>query len=33
MRYGCGWLEILDAVRMWLVGDTRCGADVVGWKY
>ena len=33
MRCGCGWLKVLDAVRMLSVVGIRCGVDVVGWKY
>ena len=33
MRYGCGRLEVLDAVCRWSVGGTRCGVDVDGWRF
>ena len=30
MWFGCGRLEVLDAVWMWSVGGTRSNVDVVG---
>ena len=33
MRYGCGRLEVIEAVCMWSDGGTRCGVNMVGWRY
>ena len=33
MRCGCGRLEVLEAVLVWLFGGTRFSVDVVGWRY
>ena len=33
MPCGYGRLEVLEAVCMWFVGATRCGVNVVGWRY
>ena len=33
MRCGCGWLEVLETVWIWLVGGSKCGVNVVGEMY
>ena len=32
MQCGCGWLKVLEVVRMWSLGGTRCGVYVIGWR-
>ena len=32
MCCGSGRLEVLEAEFMWLIGSTKCGVDVVGWR-